>query len=169
MARSAVDVDLAYTLRSHDTNETAKINTRAHSIAAGMQAHKESAMPRGDKSSYSSKQKREAEHIEEGYKDKGVSSGEAARRAWATVNKQDGGGKKSGSARKKSSGARKSAVKKSSAKKSSSKKTGARKSATKKSSSKKSAAKKSSTRKSSGARKSTAKKSSSRKSTRSRR
>lgn len=56
-------------------------------------------MPRGDKSSYSSKQKREARHIEEGYEKRGVGGKEAARRAWATVNKQTGGGKKSGSGR----------------------------------------------------------------------
>jgi hypothetical protein len=56
-------------------------------------------MPRGDKSSYSSRQKRKAEHIEEGYEKRGVSRGEAARRAWATVNKEEGGGKKSGSGR----------------------------------------------------------------------
>lgn len=56
-------------------------------------------MPRGDKSSYTSKQKRRAEHIEEGYEKRGVSSREAARRAWATVNKEDHGGKKSGSGR----------------------------------------------------------------------
>ena len=56
-------------------------------------------MPRGDKSSYSNKQKRRAEHIEEGYEDRGVSSKEAKRRAWATVNKESGGGKKSGSGR----------------------------------------------------------------------
>jgi len=56
-------------------------------------------MPRGDKSSYSGKQKRRAEHIEEGYEKRGVSSKEAARRAWATVNKESGGGKKSGSGR----------------------------------------------------------------------
>src|SRR5205085_7417309 len=56
-------------------------------------------MPRGDKSSYSSKQKRKAEKIEESYKKKGASSGEAERRAWATVNKSSGGGKKSGSGR----------------------------------------------------------------------
>ena len=54
-------------------------------------------MPRGDKSSYSSKQKRQAEHIEEGYEKRGVGKGEAERRAWATVNKMTGGGKKSGS------------------------------------------------------------------------
>jgi len=56
-------------------------------------------MPRGDKSSYSNKQKRKAEHIEEGYEKHGTSSKEAARRAWATVNKESGGGKKSGSGR----------------------------------------------------------------------
>jgi plasmid stabilization system protein ParE len=56
-------------------------------------------MPRGDKSSYTDKQKRRAEHIEEGYEKRGVSSGEAERRAWATVNKESGGGKKSGSGR----------------------------------------------------------------------
>jgi len=56
-------------------------------------------MPRGDKSSYSDKQKRQAEHIEEGYEDRGVSAKEAKSRAWATVNKESGGGEKSGSAR----------------------------------------------------------------------
>jgi plasmid stabilization system protein ParE len=60
-------------------------------------------MPRGDKSSYTGKQKRQAEHIEEGYEDRGVSQKEAQRRAWATVNKESGGGKKSGSGRGKSS------------------------------------------------------------------
>ena len=54
-------------------------------------------MPRGDKSSYTGKQKRQAEHIEEGYEQRGVPDKEAERRAWATVNKQDHGGKKSGS------------------------------------------------------------------------
>lgn len=54
-------------------------------------------MPRGDKSSYTSKQKRQAEHIEEGYEDRGLGKKEAQRRAWATVNKETGGGKKSGS------------------------------------------------------------------------
>lgn len=56
-------------------------------------------MPRGDKSSYTSKQKRKAEHIEEGYEKRGVSKKEAEKRAWATVNKSSGGGKKSGSGR----------------------------------------------------------------------
>src|SRR5437660_11655625 len=54
-------------------------------------------MPRGDNSSYTDKQKRQAEHIEEGYEERGVPDKEAERRAWATVNKQDHGGKKSGS------------------------------------------------------------------------
>jgi plasmid stabilization system protein ParE len=56
-------------------------------------------MPKGSKSKYSSKQKRKAEHIEEGYEKRGTSSKEAERRAWATVNKMDKGGKKSGSGR----------------------------------------------------------------------
>ena len=56
-------------------------------------------MPRGDKSSYTDKQKRQAEHIEEGYENRGVGNKEAERRAWATVNKESGGGNKSGSGR----------------------------------------------------------------------
>ena len=56
-------------------------------------------MPRGDKSAYTDKQKRQSEHIEEGYEQRGVLEGEAERRAWATVNKETGGGKKSGSGR----------------------------------------------------------------------
>jgi plasmid stabilization system protein ParE len=56
-------------------------------------------MPRGDKSAYTDKQKRQAEHIEEGYENQGVPEDEAERRAWATVNKMTGGGKKSGSGR----------------------------------------------------------------------
>jgi plasmid stabilization system protein ParE len=56
-------------------------------------------MPQGDKSSYTDKQKRKARHIEEGYEGRGVSTDEAERRAWATVNKESGGGKKSGSGR----------------------------------------------------------------------
>lgn len=78
-------------------------------------------MPRGDKSSYSSRQKRKAEHIEKGYERKGVSKKTAQKRAWATVNKQEGGAAKKKSARKtarkkttakKSSGGRKTARKK---------------------------------------------------------
>ena len=53
-------------------------------------------MPQGDKSKYTDKQKRQAEHIEESYEKKGVSEKEAEARAWATVNKEDGGGKKAG-------------------------------------------------------------------------
>ncbi len=56
-------------------------------------------MARGDKSAYTDKQKRKAEHIEEGYEKRGVPEDEAERRAWATVNKESGGGKKSGSGR----------------------------------------------------------------------
>ena len=80
-------------------------------------------MPQGDKSSYTSKQKRKAEHIEESYEKRGVSKKEAEKRAWATVNKSDKGGKKSGSGRgKKSSkaparkGGKKAAAKKSAGK-----------------------------------------------------
>lgn len=57
-------------------------------------------MPRGDKSKYTDKQKRQAEHIEDSYREKGVSEEKAEEIAWSTVNKQDGGGKKSGSGRK---------------------------------------------------------------------
>jgi plasmid stabilization system protein ParE len=56
-------------------------------------------MARGSKSKYTGKQKRQAEHIEEGYKKRSTSKKEAERRAWATVNKETGGGKKSGSGR----------------------------------------------------------------------
>ncbi|TXK49653.1 hypothetical protein FVR03_06055 [Pontibacter qinzhouensis] len=56
-------------------------------------------MPQGDKSAYTDKQKRKAEHIEESYEKQGLPQEEAEKRAWATVNKQDGGGKKSGSGR----------------------------------------------------------------------
>lgn len=58
-------------------------------------------MPKGEKSAYTDKQKRKAEHIEEGYEDRGVAHAEAERRAWATVNKESGGGNKSGSGRSK--------------------------------------------------------------------
>ena len=57
-------------------------------------------MPRGEKSAYTGKQKRQAQHIEESEIDQGRSRADAERIAWATVNKQDGGGKKSGSGRK---------------------------------------------------------------------
>ncbi len=58
--------------------------------------HQEEEMPRGDKSKYTDKEKRQAEHIEEGYESRGVPSDEAERRAWATVNKVHGGGEKPG-------------------------------------------------------------------------
>lgn len=62
-------------------------------------------MPQGDKSKYTDKQERKADHIAEGYEKRGVSEQEAERRAWATVNKDDGGGKKpGGSGRGKSTG-----------------------------------------------------------------
>ena len=85
-------------------------------------------MPRGDKGAYTDKQKRQAEHIEDSYEERGTSKKEAERRAWATVNKESGGGKKSGSGRAKkgnqsaSKKGGKKAVKKSSSKKSSAKK-----------------------------------------------
>jgi hypothetical protein len=56
-------------------------------------------MPRGDKSNYSDKQKRQAEHIAESYEERGVPEKVAKSRAWATVNKESGGGNKSGSSR----------------------------------------------------------------------
>jgi hypothetical protein len=59
----------------------------------------ETIMPRGDKSSYTGKQKRMAGHIEQGYEKRGLGEKEAERRAWATVNKETGGGNKSGSGR----------------------------------------------------------------------
>lgn len=59
-------------------------------------------MPRGDKSKYTAKQQRQAEHIEEGYESRGVGEDEAERRAWATVNKVSGGGGRAASARPKS-------------------------------------------------------------------
>ncbi|MFA4937718.1 plasmid stabilization protein [Brevundimonas sp.] len=62
-------------------------------------------MPRGEKSKYTGKQERKADHIAEGYEKRGVSESEAERRAWATVNKDDGGGKNpGGSGRGKSTG-----------------------------------------------------------------
>lgn len=95
-------------------------------------------MPRGDKSAYTDKQKRKAEHIEESYEEGGVSSKEAAKRAWATVNKESGGGKKSGSGRgkKENRSASKKGGKKA-AKKKAGKKSGKKKGGRKKSSSKK--------------------------------
>lgn len=74
-------------------------------------------MSRGDKSAYTDKQKRQAEHIEESARERGASESTAERIAWATVNKQDGGGKRSGSGRAPAAEkAKKSAAKKSAAK-----------------------------------------------------
>ena len=56
-------------------------------------------MPRGDKSKYTNKQERKADHIAESYESRGVPEKEVESRAWATVNKESGGGKKSGSGR----------------------------------------------------------------------
>ena len=112
-------------------------------------------MPRGDKSKYTDKQKRQAEHIEESYEERGLSEGEAEKRAWATVNAAHGGGekpggggygkpenkapykrggKKGGKASKK--GSSKKGSKKAGTKKSSSKKGGSKKGSSKKSSKK---------------------------------
>ena len=63
-------------------------------------------MPTGDKSAYTDKQKRQVRHIEESYEQRGVPADEAAARAWATVNKESGGGKLSGAGRKKRTGSR---------------------------------------------------------------
>jgi hypothetical protein len=96
-------------------------------------------MPRGDKSKYTDKQIRTAQHIEDGYKKRGASKELAASIAWATVNKQDGGGKKSGSGRGRTRDptpareggaapkprAKRAAAKKSAAKRSTAKKTAA--------------------------------------------
>jgi hypothetical protein len=71
--------------------------TGARPVAARPSKGKGVAMARGDKSKYTDKQKRKAEHIEEGYEKRVASKEEAERRAWATVNKSSGGGKKSGS------------------------------------------------------------------------
>ena len=97
-------------------------------------------MARGDKSKYTDKQKRKAEHIEEGYEKRGASKEEAERRAWATVNASSGGGKKSGSGRgkkenkgpAKKGGKKGGKASKGGAKKGASKKGGSRKGGSKK-------------------------------------
>jgi plasmid stabilization system protein ParE len=133
-------------------------------------------MARGDKSAYTDKQRRMAEHIEEGYEDRGVSENEAEARAWATVNAMTGGGKKSGSGRGKRmntaparKGGRKAATsrKRSTAKRSTAKRGTAKRSTAKRSTAKRSTAKRSTARrgstKRSTAKRSAAKRSSSRK------
>ena len=77
-------------------NPSSKNNPVHHALTQ----KKEITMPQGDKSSYTDKQKRQAAHIEAGYEKKGVSTKNAKARAWATINKLSGGGKKSGSGRK---------------------------------------------------------------------
>ena len=72
-------------------------------------------MPRGSKDKYTAKQKRKAEHIEDSYKARGVSEDEAEARAWATVNKQSGGGEKAGGSGQKTSAASKEAARSDSA------------------------------------------------------
>ena len=107
-------------------------------------------MPRGDKGAYTDKQKRQAEHIEEGYEERGLSEEEAGRRAWATVNKASGGGKKSGSGRGqkenkepyRKGGKKGGKASKGGAKKGASKKGGAKKGAGKKGGAKKGGSKK---------------------------
>ncbi|MBD9500918.1 Rho termination factor N-terminal domain-containing protein [Pseudomonas sp. PDM23] len=73
-------------------------------------------MPRGDKDKYTDKQKRKAEHIEESYESRGVPKDEAEARAWATVNKQSGGGERSGGSGRNKSAPAKAAARRSSAK-----------------------------------------------------
>jgi len=73
-------------------------------------------MARGDKDKYTEKQKRKAEHIEDSYEAKGISKGEAEARAWATVNKQSGGGERKGGAGQAKSPAAKTKARESSAK-----------------------------------------------------
>ena len=118
-------------------------------------------MPRGDKGKYTDKQKRQAEHIEESYEERGLSEEEAERRAWATVNAAHGGGEKPGGGgygkpenkapyrrggrkggKAAKGGAKKAAGKKGAAKKGAAKKGASKKGAAKKGASKKGAAKK---------------------------
>jgi hypothetical protein len=77
---------------------SARHSADLHVITSDQQGE-DSAMPRGDKSAYTDKQKRQAQHIEEGYEARGTPKDEAERRAWATVNAETHGGKKSGSGR----------------------------------------------------------------------
>jgi len=86
-----------------------------HSTAHANQTG-ENAMPRGDKDKYTDKQKRKAEHIEESYEEKGVPKDQAEARAWATVNKQSGGGEKKGGSGKATSSSEKKTARSDSAK-----------------------------------------------------
>jgi plasmid stabilization system protein ParE len=82
-------------------------------LLGGTNCAEKRPMPRGSKSNYSDKQKRQAEHIEESYEKRGASKKTAEKRAWQTINKQTGGGEKSGGGRSTSSKAKKSARKES--------------------------------------------------------
>jgi plasmid stabilization system protein ParE len=82
--------------RGAKTRENEGTNRAASGCKGIRQSQGRFSMPRGDKSKYTDKQERKADHIAEGYEKRGVSEKEAERRAWATVNKDDGGGKKPG-------------------------------------------------------------------------
>jgi plasmid stabilization system protein ParE len=82
------------------TNQGTKMNGNSpHASPFSLAQTRTRAMPRGDKSKYTGKQERKADHIAESYEQRGVPASEAERRAWATVNKDDGGGKRAGSGR----------------------------------------------------------------------
>jgi plasmid stabilization system protein ParE len=100
--RAAVDDDGIHAARAFGISlaATPSGHRRVASTGAVRPHHSgDLIMPRGDKSAYTDKQQRQAEHIEEGYEKRGTSKGEAERRAWATVNKMGHGGKRSGSGR----------------------------------------------------------------------
>jgi hypothetical protein len=86
--------NLAVQLRSKAVHFRRRRKNRKPQPRQPPRSQRPTTMPQGDKSSYTNKQKRQASHIEEGYEKKGVSRKTAEKRAWATVNKQDGGGKK---------------------------------------------------------------------------
>lgn len=81
---------------SHCYSLATGVGQRYSICTVSLTSNKEEKMPRGDKSKYTDKEKRQAEHIEQGYESRGVSEDEAERRAWATVNKVHGGGEKPG-------------------------------------------------------------------------
>ena len=89
----------AYDIRPQLALQPAVGNSHGQHVAGSRVVRPEASDARGDKSAYSDKQKRKAERIEESYESRGVPEDEAERRAWATVNKKSGGGKRSGSGR----------------------------------------------------------------------
>jgi hypothetical protein len=93
------DVKIAWRASAQARCCCGKNEISAGTILAEYFSTVKNVMPQGDKSSYTGKQKRQARHIEESYEARGLSVGESERRAWATVNKMTGGGKKSGSGR----------------------------------------------------------------------